>query len=266
MFAIGPLLMSGFEVRIRLIGRGHRFGPQSQAPSQLASQKERGIEEEGTKMATMNMTTDTFLRPIEKPKGFMMKLAYYFTRQQFGKVLTPLKVHSARLPAAFGLFYTKIGKLDKKLVLPPETVMLIREQVARINVRYSSSASNLAWFIDALIVLFVQRRGTRGAGLCDGANEREKGQSGDFSANVALLLRTADLRDCVAGGERAPLQHDQHRFEHSFGHAVRYQQAAEVGRSVIVLARTSTKTSDVVARKPSKKILTAQMANGAGVW
>ena len=64
----------------------------------------------------------------------MMKLAYYFTRRQFGKVLTPLKVHSARLPTAFGLFYTKIGKLDKKLMLPPETVLLIREQVARLNV------------------------------------------------------------------------------------------------------------------------------------
>jgi alkylhydroperoxidase family enzyme len=63
-----------------------------------------------------------------------MKLAYYFTRHQFGKVLTPLKVHSARLPSAFGLFYSKIGKLDKKLTLPTETVMLIREQVARINV------------------------------------------------------------------------------------------------------------------------------------
>jgi len=64
----------------------------------------------------------------------MMKLAYHFTRQQFGKVLTPLKVHSARLPLAFALFYTKIGKLDKKLQLAPETVLLIREQVARINV------------------------------------------------------------------------------------------------------------------------------------
>ena len=77
---------------------------------------------------------DTFLPPIEKPHGLIMKLAYYFTRRQFGKVLTPLKVHSARLPPAFGLFYTKIGKLDKKLLLPPETALLIREQVARINV------------------------------------------------------------------------------------------------------------------------------------
>lgn len=63
-----------------------------------------------------------------------MKLAYYFTRRQFGKVLTPLKVHSARMPPAFGLFYTKIAKLDRKLTLPPETALLIREQVARINV------------------------------------------------------------------------------------------------------------------------------------
>jgi len=77
---------------------------------------------------------DTFLPPIEKPTGLIMKLAYYFTRRQFGKVLTPLKVHSARLPSAFGLFYSKISSLDKKLVLPPETVMLIREQVARINI------------------------------------------------------------------------------------------------------------------------------------
>src|SRR6516225_5947904 len=76
----------------------------------------------------------TFLPPIERPQGLIMKLAYHFTRRQFGRVLTPLKVHSARLPVAFGLFYTKIGELDKKLVLPPETVLLIREQVARINV------------------------------------------------------------------------------------------------------------------------------------
>jgi alkylhydroperoxidase family enzyme len=77
---------------------------------------------------------DTFLPPIEKPKGLTFKLAYYFTRRQFGKVLTPLKVHGARLPPAFGLFYTKIGKLDQKLTLPPETCLLIREQVARINI------------------------------------------------------------------------------------------------------------------------------------
>ena len=77
---------------------------------------------------------DTFLPPIEKPAGLIMKLVYAMTRRQFGKVLTPVKVVSARLPLAFGLFTSKISKLDKKLLLPPETVLLIREQVARINV------------------------------------------------------------------------------------------------------------------------------------
>jgi alkylhydroperoxidase family enzyme len=38
------------------------------------------------------------------------------------------------MPIAFGQFYGKISALDKKLLLPQETAMLIREQVARTNV------------------------------------------------------------------------------------------------------------------------------------
>lgn len=79
-------------------------------------------------------TAGPFLPPVEKPKSLLMKLAYFFLKKQFGKVMTPLAVHSARLPNAFGLFYTKVGRLDGKLKLPEETAMLIREQVARINV------------------------------------------------------------------------------------------------------------------------------------
>ena len=85
-------------------------------------------------LTNIHQQLDPFLPPIEKPKGLMMKLAYYFTRRQFGKVLTPLKVFSARLPSAFGMFYSKIAQLDKKLLLPPETALLVREYVARINV------------------------------------------------------------------------------------------------------------------------------------
>ncbi len=77
--------------------------------------------------------SETFLPAIERPRGLMMKLAFYFTRRQFGKVLAPLKVHSARLPPAFGMFYGKVAKLDGKLQLSRELVFLIREQVARIN-------------------------------------------------------------------------------------------------------------------------------------
>lgn len=77
---------------------------------------------------------DPFLAPIEKPQGFITRIAYAGSRKQFGKVPTPVKVIFARMPAAFGLFVSKIAKLDKKLELPAETQMLVRERVARINV------------------------------------------------------------------------------------------------------------------------------------
>jgi alkylhydroperoxidase family enzyme len=77
---------------------------------------------------------EPFLRPIENPSSPMMKMVYAMTRRQFGRVLTPIKVFCARMPIAFGSFTGKISQLDKKLELPKETVFLIREQVARINV------------------------------------------------------------------------------------------------------------------------------------
>jgi len=76
----------------------------------------------------------TFLAPIEHPQRPMVRLAYAMTRRQFGKVLTPVKVVYARMPVAFGMFISKIARLDKKLQIPPELAMLVREQVARINV------------------------------------------------------------------------------------------------------------------------------------
>jgi alkylhydroperoxidase family enzyme len=75
----------------------------------------------------------TYLPPVSKPRGLLMKLVYFFTRRQFGKVATPIAVMSARMPAAFLLFYGKVSRLDKKLKLPPSTAVLVREQVASIN-------------------------------------------------------------------------------------------------------------------------------------
>ena len=85
-------------------------------------------------MNTTAASADPFLPPIEKPAGLLMKLAYWFTRRQFGKVLSPVKVHGARMPVAFGMFYGKISSLDQKLQLPQEMIFLVREQVARLNV------------------------------------------------------------------------------------------------------------------------------------
>jgi alkylhydroperoxidase family enzyme len=62
-----------------------------------------------------------------------MKLLYRFMRRRFGKVMTPIAVHSARMPLAFLSFYGKVSRLDKKLVLAPSTAMIVRERVASIN-------------------------------------------------------------------------------------------------------------------------------------
>ncbi len=77
---------------------------------------------------------DTFLPPIERPKGLINRLVFAMARRQFGKVPTPFKVVYARMPTAFGMFVGKISQLDKKLKLPRETAFLIRERVAQINV------------------------------------------------------------------------------------------------------------------------------------
>ena len=62
-----------------------------------------------------------------------MKVVFFFVRRQFGKVMTPLTVFAARMPAAFGSFYGKVGQLDKKLRLPAKTAAIIRVRVASIN-------------------------------------------------------------------------------------------------------------------------------------
>jgi alkylhydroperoxidase family enzyme len=75
----------------------------------------------------------TYLPPIERPRGLIMKLVFFFTRRQFGRVLTPLSVFAARMPASFGSLFGKVSRLDKKLELANQTAVLIREQVATIN-------------------------------------------------------------------------------------------------------------------------------------
>jgi alkylhydroperoxidase family enzyme len=74
-----------------------------------------------------------FLAPIERPPGLILKIVFFFVRRQFGKVMAPLTVFAARMPAAFGSFYGKISQLDKKLRLPAKTAVIIRERVASIN-------------------------------------------------------------------------------------------------------------------------------------
>jgi hypothetical protein len=41
------------------------------------------------------------LEPIEKPKGLRMRIAFWMTRRQLGKVITPIKVLYPRVPFLF---------------------------------------------------------------------------------------------------------------------------------------------------------------------
>ena len=79
-----------------------------------------------------------YLPPVERPPGLFLRLIYFVMRRQLGKVqfeklMTPIAVHSARMPASFLSFYGKVSRLDKKLRLPSQTAMLSRERVASIN-------------------------------------------------------------------------------------------------------------------------------------
>lgn len=75
----------------------------------------------------------TYLPPVDKPKGLMLRMGYWYTRRKFGKVPDPLSVFCARLPSGFTSFYGKVAKLDNKLALSAETAHLIRERVASAN-------------------------------------------------------------------------------------------------------------------------------------
>ncbi|MGH2902272.1 MAG: carboxymuconolactone decarboxylase family protein [Solirubrobacteraceae bacterium] len=75
----------------------------------------------------------SYLAPIEKPKSPMMRIMYRFARRQFGMVPRPFSVFCARMPLAFGNFYGKVSKLDKKLQLSADTATLVRERVKSTN-------------------------------------------------------------------------------------------------------------------------------------
>ncbi len=73
------------------------------------------------------------LEPIEKPKGLMMRIAYWMTRRQLGKVMTPLKVVSARMPGSLRLSY-EIQKFQMKGIrLEPGLHFMVATLAAQIN-------------------------------------------------------------------------------------------------------------------------------------
>lgn len=73
------------------------------------------------------------LESIENPSNLFIKIAYWFSRKQFGKIITPLKVIYARKPELLR-FAMKIDKFDRKQTsLSPDLRLFIKFAAAAQN-------------------------------------------------------------------------------------------------------------------------------------
>ena len=170
-----------------------------------------------------------YLAPIENPSGLMMKMVYYLSRRKVGEKFTSIKVFAARLPSAFGQFLGKMYGLDKKLTLPRETVMLIREEWRpSTSVAYCIDTSRF-YAIKASMNIgkFDEMEDYRTSPLFSEAERSALDYATELTeekdVNPSTFARLArsyseprHLRDRLASCKRARFQSYQHRAEHPF--------------------------------------------------
>jgi len=72
------------------------------------------------------------LEPIERPKGLMLKLAYWYSKRRVGKVITPMRVIQSRFPETLKLSRDLI-KVAEKVSLSKELTSLVKIYVATLN-------------------------------------------------------------------------------------------------------------------------------------
>jgi alkylhydroperoxidase family enzyme len=78
------------------------------------------------------MDTTVRLTSIENPKPLLLKIAYFMSKKQFGKVIAPLKyIYSRSVPAL--MTSMKIYRSENKLILPKETRLFIRYYTSHLN-------------------------------------------------------------------------------------------------------------------------------------
>jgi alkylhydroperoxidase family enzyme len=73
------------------------------------------------------------LAPIDRPKDLIGRIAYWMTKRRLGKVITPMKVIYARMPALFRHAYQQIQIVERTITLAPELSILVRTWPAMIN-------------------------------------------------------------------------------------------------------------------------------------
>ena len=166
---------------------------------------------------------EPFLPPIEEPNDPILTELYAMYESRMGMVITPVKVHSARLPPSFAQFYGKINELDRELSLSTELVQLIRHRVSQINV--------CSWCMDAerAAVIMASMNQTKFDSIdeyktsplfteaemaaLDYVSEltKEKKVSPETFDRLAAYYSEREIRNRVPRCKSVPLQHQQYR-------------------------------------------------------
>jgi AhpD family alkylhydroperoxidase len=73
------------------------------------------------------------LSPIEEPHGIRLRLAYWGMRKYMGKVMTPVKVVSARVPQSLAITSSFLKFSSRGVTLEKELQLLIADRVSQIN-------------------------------------------------------------------------------------------------------------------------------------
>ena len=73
------------------------------------------------------------LKPIENPGNLFVKMAYWWSRREFGKVIMPMKVIYARPPKLMFLANKIYQFQEKNVLLEPSLRLLIQTQVSMLN-------------------------------------------------------------------------------------------------------------------------------------
>ncbi len=177
----------------------------------MASSTKTSVPQTGGGLALLD---EPYLAPVARPKGLLLRLAYAFTKRQFGKVPGPLSVFSARMPGTFTRFYMKVGMLDRKLELSHQTALLIRQRVAGLNVcSFCMDASRWAAITQA------------------GVDVAKLDALGDFRASP--LFSDAER---VALAFASELTEERHVGPETFGELARHYSEREICEIVFLVA------------------------------
>lgn len=73
------------------------------------------------------------LEPIAQPPSLLIRAAYWMSRRRFGKVVAPLQVVYARVPALARVGHGMSQAMERKLSLDPGLRLLLQAHVAGLN-------------------------------------------------------------------------------------------------------------------------------------